>query len=231
MAPTRKPARVNLPRLAQWVAEESVLFEDGSPFVASVASGDPKLLVVTGENASGKSLLFRVLSAKINQAKATPVTLSIRERAGSGGSDMGGIRRVLMFGEESEQSTGATSVTSIKSAFEQNLDRPGGTVLGLDEPELGLSEGYASALGMYIGQQTRSIPAACAGVVVVTHSRPLVRGLIDGYGARPTHVALGCEADLDRWLDEPEVRSVEDLLALSDVGLERWRWASRHLRV
>lgn len=225
-----KPTRVNLPAIARWVAEESVLFDDDSPFTADIADGDPRLVVITGGNADGKSLLFRVMAAKIHQAGATPVQLSIRERAGSGGHDMAGIRRIMMFGEESEQSTGATSVTSIRRAFEGNLDREAGSVLLLDEPELGLSEGYAVALGTYLGQQTKTIPAACSGVVVVTHSRPLVGTLVDAYGTRPTHVALGAPAGLDTWLTEPEVRTVEELLALADVGLERFRWAAARLR-
>lgn len=221
---------VDLPGVARWVAEQSLLFDEGSPFTADVAAGDPRLLVVTGENASGKSLLFRILCGKVAQAGAVPVTLSIRERAGSGGGDMAGFRRVAMFGEESEQSTGATSVTAITAAFEKNLKHPAGCMLGLDEPELGLSHGYAAALGHYIGAQARKVPAACSGVVVVTHSRPVVRGLLAGYRKTPTHVALGGAADLDAWLADPEERTVDELLNLSEVGLARFRWAAAQVR-
>ena len=218
----------NAAQVARWVAETSMLFNDAdSPFRAEVADGAPELVVVTGENASGKSLYVRVAGAVVQKDMgALPVSVSIRERTGAGTSEMGGMRRVMMFGDEQEQSTGATSVSVVQKAF-GNLDRPNGSVLIVDEPELGLAEAYARALGEYIGQQAQGIPAACRGVIVVTHSRPLVQGLIDGYGQTPTHAAVNADtpahAGLQRWLDSVEHRTVEELLALRDVGLGRWR--------
>lgn len=228
---TVTPSPVSLPGLARWVAEESLLFAtEGSPFDATVHNGDPRLMVVVGENASGKSLFLRILAAKVNLAGAVPITLSIRERTGAGSSDVSGLRRVMMFGDEAAQSTGATSVTALNAAF-GNLDRPTGTILALDEPELGLSDGYARALGEYIGQQTAdALPDTCAGVVVVTHSRSLITGLLTTCGVTPTLVSLGRSATLEQWLADPEVRTVEDLLSLADVGRERFRWAGAALR-
>lgn len=229
-APRTKRAVVDLPELARWVAQESAMFnDDGTPFHAHVHAGDRRLVVVTGENASGKSLLFRILAAKINEAGALPVTLSIRERTGSGSGEMAGFRRIAMFGEEYEQSTGATSVTALQTAF-KNLDRPQGSVLGLDEPELGLSDGYAAALGRYVAEQIKALPRACSGVVVVTHSRSLVAGLVAGRRTAPTFVSVGQDVTLKQWLAEPEVRTVDELLALSGIGLERFRWAAAATR-
>lgn len=219
--------------LASWVAVDSLLFADAaSPFEATAAPGDPHLVLVVGENASGKSLFFRSLTQRFRMGGGVPITLSIRERAGAGSADMSRMAQVMIFGDEAEQSTGATSVKAVTAAF-SNLDRPQGTVLGLDEPELGLSDGYAAAMGTYLGEQARTIPDPCAGVVVVTHSRTLVRALIDAYGQRPTFVhvrpAGAAAVGLDGWLDDVESRTVEELLALRDVGLERWRATLRFL--
>lgn len=217
--------------LARWAAEDSVLFTDAeSPFHASLAKGAAKLVVVTGENASGKSLFVRVAGAALQRyVGGTPVSISIRERTGAGHSEVGGLRRVMMFGDEQEQSTGATSTTTVATAF-NNLDRPKGSILILDEPELGLSDGYTRAMGEYIGRQTLDIPSKCKGVFVVTHSRALVRGLIDGYGKTPTHALITAEqpgqAGIAAWMDISEQRSVEDLLALRDVGHDRWKRAN-----
>lgn len=213
---------VDLLELCRWVAEESLLFADeASPFRAAVTDGDRRLVVVAGENASGKSVFFRVLSVKAHQAGVTPVTLSIRERAGAGSGEMSGLRRVMVFGGEAEQSTGATSVQVIAKAFDANLDRPEGSMLGLDEPELGLSEGYTRALGAYIGSRAAAIPEVCSGVVVVTHSRALVAAALDAFGAQPTSVRCGPgPATLDEWLGEVEERSVDELLA----RCPRWAW-------
>lgn len=223
---------VDLVAMSRWVAEESLLFADAdSPFAASVADGDPRLVVIAGENASGKSLFFRILAQRVRAAGPTAVTISIRERTGAGSFDGAQMRRVFMFGDEAEQSTGATSVKSIVAAFRSNLDRSEGSVLGLDEPELGLSDGYSRALGEMIGTETTTLPAACSGVVVVTHSRPMVEAMVDAFGSTPTFVRCGGgRADLGEWSDSVEVRSVDDLLELPAVGLDRWRATGRLLK-
>lgn len=203
---------------ARWVCDDALLFRDEeSPFRAAMSQKATKLVVVTGENASGKSLFVRIVSVVLNQEGIVPVSASIRERTG------GGMRQAMMFGEEQSQSTGATSVGVIQTAF-KNLDRP--SALIIDEPELGLSDAYARALGEYVGSAAKSVPTKCRGVVVVTHSRSLVQGLIDGYGKTPTHVSVAAErkpkTSLLKWMAEPEEHSVEELLALRQVGHERW---------
>lgn len=224
-APFRK-SEPGLRAVAAWVADDSAIFaSQGSPFYATLsAEGSPRLLVVTGENASGKSLFVRMLchlSAKHHGL--LPVSVSVRERTGSG------MRQAFMFGDEQTQSTGATTVSAIRRALENNLDRPQGSLLVVDEPELGLSEGYAAALGAYIGQGLENLPDACRGVVVVTHSRPLVRALWNASPLEPTHVAVGQDAvvGIEAWLDQTETRTVDELLALEDIGLERFRQAHR----
>jgi antitoxin component of RelBE/YafQ-DinJ toxin-antitoxin module len=201
-----------------------VFTDPTSPFHATVTDGDDRLVVIAGENASGKSLAFRILAHKVAATGALPITLSIRERCGAGTADMARMRQVMMFGDEAEQSTGATSVKTIAAAFRSNLDRAAGCVLGLDEPELGLSDGYARALGELIGTNTASLPDTCSGVIVVTHSRTLVAAMVAAYGATPTFLHCGPGAsDLATWLDTVETRTVDELLALPDIGLERWR--------
>ena len=220
--------------ITRWVAKNSLLFNDGeSPFHAAVSGRAAKLVVVTGENATGKSLFVRVAAAILQQEDVLPVSVSIRERTGAGSHEMGGLRQAMMFGDEMEQSTGATSVSVAQRAF-GNLDRPQGSLLIVDEPELGLSEAYARALGEYIGGEIGTVPKKCIGVMVVTHSRPLVRGLVDGFGKVPTHVAVSAEhpaqAGLKQWLDEVEHHSIDELLALRDVGHDRWLRVNKILK-
>lgn len=227
----RKPPFRSAMATASYIVGKSVFFNDpGSPFYAAIDKKDPRLVVVTGENASGKSFFVRVAAEVLRQRGKLPVSVSIRERTGAGGD---GMRKVMMFGDEAEQSTGATSVKVIETAF-RNLDRPQGSVLIVDEPELGLSEGYARALGNYLAQQSRQIPKACLGVIVVSHSRPLVEGLMEHAGRTPTHVSVSAdedpEAGLFEWLHSSEERSVGDLLALKDTGFERWRVVNGLLR-
>lgn len=192
------------PALALWALTESKFFADEeAPFSGVLFTGDLRVTVIVGENASGKSLLFRVLqSLAKTKHDVTGITISIRERTGSGLHEMSHMRRAFMFGDEDQQSTGATSANVIDSGF-KNAEggSHGETLLMLDEPEMGLSDGYARALGEFIGQKSQALAECCHGVVVVTHNRSLVSGLVDGLGAEPAFVNLSPDAiGLTDWL-------------------------------
>lgn len=93
-----------------------------------------------------------------------------------------------------------------------------------DEPEIGLSDGYAHAFGQLIGQHAAAPARAMCGTVVISHSRRLVRGLVAGLGARPGYVGMiDAPKTLADWLERDEERSVEDLLKLKDLALQRFR--------
>lgn len=216
----------SIAEIAQDLLAESVLFKkEEFPFEGTLTPGHPKILLVTGENAAGKSFFFQVLQG---WARAhydfVGITVSIRERTGAGTREDGGMRRMMMFGDEAVQSTGACSVDVIERAF-GNVSEPK-RFLMLDEPEIGLSEGYAVALGRYLAQKASEMPEASAGLVVVTHHRGLARALADELGQTPSFVFMRPKGSQDNfdfpaWLSHVESRSVEDLMALRALGSER----------
>lgn len=230
---TRLSEPTVLDGLVRWTCEESLLFGDErSPFTAKAFPGrDPRICVIVGENASGKSVFFQVLAGIAKREHdLLPITISIRERSGAGTYEMSGMRRMMMFGDESQQSTGATSYNVVRNGFSNARRDDAKPLLLLDEPELGLSEGYARALGHYIGQEALALPETCAGVVIVTHSRTLVEGMTLMAGVNPTLVNLNPEPKpLLEWLETPEVRSIDDLKNLSDLAIAR-RHAVAQLR-
>jgi hypothetical protein len=214
----------NLIEELDWLSNESSLFggpENGSPFYAAMTPGAPRLAVLVGDNASGKSLLVRVLSAGLREKDAMAVSVSIRERTGAGLGEMARMAQAFMFGDEGDQSTGATSIQVVQNALENNLDRKDGCLLILDEPEMGLAEGYSHALGQYIAQQSKTMPRKCGGVIVVTHSRALVRGVKAGLGRNPTFVVTGTapveKPSVSKWLARTDEYDIETLLALPTV--------------
>ena len=221
-----------LPDLLRWSCEESAIFtEEGTPFTATFRQGDARLCLVVGPNASGKSLLHRLMQGLLSSHGVEAMSVSIRERTGA--DEPGGMmRKAFMFGDQTRDSTGNASVRVVRTGFGTLSDRKSPSSLLLDEPEIGLSDGYAGALGELIGRRALDdMPNSC-GTLVVTHSRTLVRGLLRGLGAAPTFAALGgAEPDLEAWLSTEETRSVEDLLNLGDMALERMRGISKLLHI
>lgn len=219
---------------AEYLSADNVFFgHKDCPFKGVVHPGDDRVLVITGENAAGKSFLFQLMAAEISRHGITSVTLSIRERTGAGTMEMSRLRRAFIYGDEEMQSTGATSARVVKSGFHNaGNENPG--ILMLDEPEMGLSDGYARALGELIGQTARKPEAdggmrdQCHGVVVVTHNRALVNGLIEGLRASPTFANLGdTPVDLNDWLKFPDRRTIADLESLQTIASERRKTTHR----
>lgn len=209
----------------------SDVLEERLPFTAHHQSAESRVLVVAGPNCSGKSLFVESLrSFGRTQHELSSVCVSIRERTGSGLSEMAGMRRMFMFGNESEQSTGATSVRVVGKAFDTvnaHLEKKETkrNLLVLDEPELGLSDGYCRAMGAYLAQRAQQMHSASWGLVVVTHSKALVDALAQELGPEhiPGFVHMNSPLTLSEWTGSQESFSVEQLLDLAqqDHALRR----------
>jgi len=218
-----------LPDLVRFMCEESVAFdEETSPFRARMQAGDARLVVVVGQNASGKSIMHKMVAGIAHAHGIEPISLSIRERTGSNESP-GSMRRQFMYGSEHLDSTGNTTLRTTMKAFDTLEKRTAAAMVLLDEPEQGLSEGFAHAFGELIGRRAATPGPVACGTMVISHSRALVRGLRAGLGSPPGFVVTGDGPDtMDEWLNADETRTVDELLALADLSSER-RAAARAL--
>lgn len=202
------------------------------PFSANLAPGVPNVLLVAGDNCSGKSLLAETLRAWVSRDKLPTISVSIRERTGSGLSDFAGMRRAMMFGNECESSTGAISARTVDTAFstlQSRADEGHSALLVLDEPELGLSEGYAGALGEHIGQLSLQMSPLACGLVLVSHSKALAQRLAEALGGAPSFLHMGTPLSFEQWLQAPASRTVAELLALPVANREGLRAVSKIL--
>lgn len=192
------------------LAEHDYFGAEG-PVPAWAEYGHPKCALVSGENGSGKSFLLRAIAQKLHDAhprmEVIPITMNGRSRSG--------IERIAIWGDESRQSTGRLSIRAVVGALQTCRERTHDHVLILDEPDIGLAESYAGALGAYLAAFVDDMPVRTRGVVVVTHSRPLVCGLLP---VEPTSIRVGDDPrPLARWLAEgPIPRSIEDIDALAE---------------
>jgi KaiC/GvpD/RAD55 family RecA-like ATPase len=108
------------------------LFGPDSPCPILHEAGNPRLIVVTGGNASGKSLFalaYRSLVAREDD-KIERITVDMKMRS------QGGFRRAFMFGDEEWESTGQISVKAAHGAFTTCRGRENDHVLCLDEPDV-----------------------------------------------------------------------------------------------
>lgn len=190
-------------------------FQEGHP--------DSRVILIVGDNAAGKSLVIRVLASKLNTAKVEPLQVSMKYRTAPG------MHRSFMFGPcgDSEDSTGNISLGAIKGAFRTAEARSTPTWVMLDEPDTGLADGYCAAMGTYLANFGNRLPLnECQGLAVVSHSRKLMSAMTFSLQLAPHVVCLAdYQSDdiLQAWLEDERERTVEELLALGDASLARWR--------
>ena len=132
------------------------------------------LAIITGNNASGKSLLRKYISMRCEQVKIKKFHFSQQGRSA------GGFERAMIYsGSESEDSTGQISVSVVIRAFKQIQNNKEPLIVVFDEPEIGLSEESQLGLAIYMKEQLKIAPESLLGTIVITHSRYFVGVLKD----------------------------------------------------
>ncbi len=211
------------------VSESAMWSSELNPFKAHIEDGMANLVVVAGDNGSGKSYFVEWMRGwgRGNHGLQETICISIRVRTGAGHSDMSGMRKSMVFGDEDVQSTGETSVAVALRAMHNMKSREESgyrCLMILDEPEIGLSSAYSFAFGELIAQKLAEIPCKSTSLVIVTHSRTFVTGLMKQLQQKPSFVYMGeAPQTLNEWLKGDQPRSVEDLLALSAMCRDRRR--------
>lgn len=204
--------------LSRWirtVAEDAELFGADGPCPVAHEKGKARILLITGDNASGKSLVCKYMRQLIREDKVEVMDGGMHRRTTSG------FERAFMYGDENRDSTGNLSMKFVRTGLRTCQSRETPHVLMLDEPDVGLSEGYQAALGEMLAQFAAALPEQTT-LVIVTHARVIVERLMPfkphcfrvGDDRRPTA----------QWIKEgPLPRSVADLENLGQQAMERSR--------
>lgn len=197
--------------------------ESGLPIKASLSEGDlnSKLCILVGDNASGKSLFVKLLGykARASKPKVEPLEQSMRLRTASG------MHRVFMGSAigDAQSSTGNESLVILRQLLSTARQRDTPNFACLDEPDVGLSEAYTRALGKFLVQELSTLTETNQGVLLVTHSKVLVRTVLANSPVRPWFVHMGDAMTLEEWLADESEKSVEDLLALQEKAFSTFR--------
>lgn len=175
-----------------------------------------RFALVLGDNASGKSVLRRLVRDAAAERKLTVLSASMEAR--------GHVSALHEYGLEGSESTGMISARRVRTLLQQSSRTPRAHVLLLDEPDLGMSDGLAAGVGMLLAEHYADgkVPK-CVGVLVTTHNRAMVREVLRHVD--PNVVWFGPQADtfdVHEWLarvDPP--RSIDDVIRSAVVTSTR----------
>lgn len=195
--------------------------EDNPPLQRTVqmAEGNIPVMLIAGINASGKSIMASVVATAAKKCGFGKRVVSMTNRTSSG------FESAVVFGDESNSSTGVNSVSAVLMGLRSCKQDDSPSVLVLDEPDIGLSEEYAGALGEYIAQQMIEPDHQLKLVVVISHSRPLYRRLLAVLPYQPHTIFLGDKTKtfMD-WLNGPVPHfGADEIEKLKARGRETWR--------
>lgn len=153
------------------------------------------VVVVTGENAAGKSLFRRLLTAHLNKRDIQVIHLSQQGRATSG------VVRAMVYGSEEDEATGAISCHTLLTGFTTSRGREKDHVLIYDEPEIGMSEEAQMGAGEFIvNELVGNWPQKLLGYVVMTHSRHIAGQLMKINGAKFVNIG-GKYKTAEEWIN------------------------------
>lgn len=192
----------NMITLTQSIIDTLLYFNDG-PIKVNFNSGHEKLVVVTGDNATGKSFVRRVYHAVIKLTNNEVMHLSQEGRCSSG------IPAAMIYGDESYNSTGYLTSCTVSTGIRSCKERTTPHYIIWDEPDIGLSEKYAGGVGVEIRKFVENLSEYTKGVIIITHSKAIVRQLVS---LNPSHLRVGDCLDLKTWLNRiEEPGSLEEL--------------------
>jgi hypothetical protein len=167
-----------------------------SPFKVNYYNSEKgKLLILTGDNAEGKSLYSRIFESyciKFVKIECMRIGMDFRME--------GGVGSALIYGfSEHEASTGDNSIRSFLGGLNTCKNRDHRHFIVFDEPGIGVSEEYHGAMGQYLLEFMQKCPTNTQGVVISTHSREFVKPLLY---LKPMHLRFGDKKTLEEWVNE-----------------------------
>lgn len=182
-----------------------------APILLNYTPGESKLLIITGDNASGKSLVGRLFSLRAQKEhKIESIRVSMELRT------MEGIHRAFVFGDEAWQSTGMISLDSVSGGIKACQSRDKSHIIIFDEPDIGLSEGYQAAMGKMLEKFASNMPILTEFMIIITHSRFLVKQMV---GCKPHFLRVGDNVSMSEFLQVAEEKTLEDLELLQKRAL------------
>lgn len=186
----------NMVTITKSLIEDLMYFQsERDCLVANFTEGGKyPIVIVTGENATGKSF-FRRLYQLIFRDYCKIECMHLSQQ----GRSSGGITRAFIYGDESWESTGDISGRTVTTGIKTCISRENKHAIIWDEPDIGLSDSYSAGIGVEIRKFVENLPELTFGVIVITHSKHLIKELLP---LNPHHLRLGDNKSLQSYLKE-----------------------------
>lgn len=174
-----------------------------------------KITILTGDNASGKSLVRKQVWEAIERdtGKRVITADSSMERRTGLHSELGGGG--VFVRDTAWSATSENSIHFIKCVL-QATER----YVVIDEPEIGCSLSLQASIGEYLNKVLPEVLGKNYGIMIITHSKEIVKRLT----CADTFINLQ-KRTKDEWLNmEPEVIDLDEFLAKSSAlfkGLQK----------
>lgn len=180
----------------------------------TVNDQDSQVVIVYGENGEGKSLIAKLIeqSARKDSTQTRSASMSNRTSNAFG--------KMLIFGDESKQSTGAASISSSLKCLSSTSEEEGPAIAVLDEPDIGLSDYYTKVFGEHIACNTNKF-SANKGLVLISHSKRLINIFLEHYAGNVSTIGINTDTSLSEWLERDESATIEELLGLPKKTLRK----------
>ena len=192
-------------------------YEDGSDiferFKVNIQSKS-NILIIYGDNCSGKSLFANILEAIAKDEKVIVRSASMKNRTKSG------IEKALILGDESRQSTGETSVSFAEKSLVNTLRENGLALSVLDEPDLGLSDYYSAPFGKFIADYSNQFTDK-QGLLLISHSKKVMKSFLKHNEQSISTLGINTELSLDEWLENNNEGTVEELKNLREMAKDK----------
>lgn len=183
-----------------------------------VENNESKVIIIYGDNASGKSLIATLFEYNLRKLEPKIPT----RNACMANRTESGFQKAFIYGDESSQSTGQTSIMVAMKAFNATLEDTSGVVI-LDEPDVGLSDRFQAPLGQLIAQ--KALGFGDHGLILISHSKLLIDSFMAHYSLRGrkhiSFVGVATEYDYPNWRIRQRTATIEELLALDDYASKK----------
>ena len=135
--------------IIRWALSRELFAKGNGLPVRWVPSKSARLVLLLGDNATGKSLFRKAVGSWCGAQKPNRYELIGLSMAGRTDT-YSGVVRGMIYGGESDQSTGFNTARTVTMGIKTALDRTEPHVLFWDEPDTGLSDNYAAGVGKMI---------------------------------------------------------------------------------